>query len=230
METPTRNNEQRWTEQIHRILPFCVRYQIYATMASFWVPLCVMVVVYVKILRVVADKKKTMTWKKTSPCTPSSQSTCHNVNSNSTKSYQNSATVYGKSSSQAKLIHGNKNANASLVPNSISPASSLLKKGDSGLPPQEHLSSLNPGVSSTANTLNGTGTYLIPSITTQRVKKGEEFFYSSILQIKLYSSKRGTHKIFIKFLALLKQILFELRIQVFIFRIKCISTTSAHRL
>ncbi|CAL8109985.1 unnamed protein product [Orchesella dallaii] len=37
-------------------------YQIYATMASFYVPLCVMVVVYVKILRVVAEKKKCMTW------------------------------------------------------------------------------------------------------------------------------------------------------------------------
>ena len=32
-------------------------------MASFYVPLCVMVVVYVKILRVVADKKKEMSWK-----------------------------------------------------------------------------------------------------------------------------------------------------------------------
>jgi hypothetical protein len=32
-------------------------------MASFYVPLLVMVVVYVKILRVVADKKKTMSWK-----------------------------------------------------------------------------------------------------------------------------------------------------------------------
>ncbi len=38
------------------------RYQIYATMASFYVPLLVMVVVYVKILRVVAEKKKHMTW------------------------------------------------------------------------------------------------------------------------------------------------------------------------
>jgi 5-hydroxytryptamine receptor 7 len=38
-------------------------YQIYATMASFYVPLFVMVVVYVKILRVVADKKKEMCWK-----------------------------------------------------------------------------------------------------------------------------------------------------------------------
>ncbi|CAL8125376.1 unnamed protein product [Orchesella dallaii] len=42
-------------------------YQIYATMASFYVPLCVMVVVYVKILRVVADKKKQMGWKPAHP-------------------------------------------------------------------------------------------------------------------------------------------------------------------
>lgn len=41
---------------------FLHRYQIYATMASFYVPLLVMVVVYVKILRVVAEKKKHMTW------------------------------------------------------------------------------------------------------------------------------------------------------------------------
>jgi hypothetical protein len=39
------------------------RYQIYATMMSFYVPLTVMVIVYVKILRVVADKKKEMNWK-----------------------------------------------------------------------------------------------------------------------------------------------------------------------
>ncbi|ODM88542.1 5-hydroxytryptamine receptor 1, partial [Orchesella cincta] len=36
-------------------------------MASFYVPLCVMVVVYVKILRVVADKKKQMGWKPAHP-------------------------------------------------------------------------------------------------------------------------------------------------------------------
>lgn len=39
------------------------RYQIYATVMSFYGPLSVMVVVYVKILRVVADKKKEMSWK-----------------------------------------------------------------------------------------------------------------------------------------------------------------------
>ncbi|CAG7725496.1 unnamed protein product, partial [Allacma fusca] len=35
-------------------------------MASFYVPLIVIVVVYVKILRIVADKKKEMTWKQQS--------------------------------------------------------------------------------------------------------------------------------------------------------------------
>lgn len=35
-------------------------------MASFYLPLCVMVVVYAKILRVVTDKKKDMKWKKKS--------------------------------------------------------------------------------------------------------------------------------------------------------------------
>ena len=42
------------------------RYQIYATMVSFYVPLSVMIVVYGKILRVVAEKKKHMTWTSTS--------------------------------------------------------------------------------------------------------------------------------------------------------------------
>ncbi|CAG7687335.1 unnamed protein product [Allacma fusca] len=45
-------------------------YQIYATMASFYIPLCVMVVVYAKILRVVTDKKKEMNWKKKSCSLP----------------------------------------------------------------------------------------------------------------------------------------------------------------
>lgn len=148
-----------------------------------------------KILRVVADKKKKMTWKKTSPCisTPSPQSTCQNVNSNSIKSHQKSTAICGKSSGHAstKLTHNNKNT--TLVSNSISSASSLLKKGGSGLPPEEHLSPLNPGVSSTANNVNGAGTYLIPSVTIHRVKKGKEFFYCSLLQIKLYFSREGLH-------------------------------------
>ncbi|OXA50598.1 5-hydroxytryptamine receptor 1 [Folsomia candida] len=44
-------------------------YQIYATIASFYAPLLVMLVVYFKILRVVADKKKQMSWKATTTTT-----------------------------------------------------------------------------------------------------------------------------------------------------------------
>ncbi|XP_021964697.2 5-hydroxytryptamine receptor 1 isoform X3 [Folsomia candida] len=54
-------------------------YQIYATMASFYVPLCVMVVVYAKILRVVADKKKQMTWTNNSRNSSVDRSAVHDM-------------------------------------------------------------------------------------------------------------------------------------------------------
>lgn len=49
------------------------------------------------------------------------------------------------------------------------------KTGGAGSPPEDHLSPLNPaGVSST---VNGAGTYLIPSsVTLHRVKKGKLFY------------------------------------------------------
>lgn len=48
------------------ILCVSFRYQLYATMVSFYLPLCVMVVVYMKILRVVTVKKKEMAWTNSS--------------------------------------------------------------------------------------------------------------------------------------------------------------------
>lgn len=48
-------------------------------MASFYVPLCVMVVVYAKILRVVADKKKQMTWTNNSRNSSVDRSAVHDM-------------------------------------------------------------------------------------------------------------------------------------------------------
>lgn len=79
------------------------RYQIYATMASFYVPLCVMIVVYVKILRVVADKKKQMGWKP-GPTTPSHKSVHRNTSASIATNYTSTASLRGSTGVTTSLV------------------------------------------------------------------------------------------------------------------------------
>lgn len=77
------------------------RYQIYATMVSFYVPLCVMVVVYVKILRVVSDKKKQMGWKP-----PSNHKSVHrNTSPSIATNYTSTASIRGSVGVTTSLVN-----------------------------------------------------------------------------------------------------------------------------
>jgi hypothetical protein len=143
-------------------------------MASFYVPLCVMVVVYVKILRVVADKKKQMTWKhpnlRRNSSTTTNPPTSHptilggNKKSSSLASSQfvrNSALQNGVTVPLLQQAMANNN----VMQNDISVTAKGTKITTSIVPSSDKCKS--------DSTANNNPAYFFPTNTLRRIKKGK---------------------------------------------------------
>jgi len=153
------------------------RYQIYATMASFYVPLCVMVVVYVKILRVVADKKKQMSWKHPSIHRTSSSttnSTSHPLLMNNSKKSSLASSQFGRSSVQGGVT-------APLLQQAIANNNVTLNNIQVALSSSGGAGATGNGVVTTSivpkkdkDNANNTA-YIFPTTTLHRLKKGMYF-------------------------------------------------------
>ena len=132
-------------------------------MASFYVPLCVMVVVYFKILRVVADKKKTMSWNNDVHRVSSS------VDANSVHVPRNSATPL----LQQMATNGTANNNLIVALNNGVLTTSATGNGVA-IP-------INGANGNNNNAKEQNGVHFFPQTTLHKLKKGQ--FYLLIIVI-----------------------------------------------